>query len=138
MVRHCFVLIAFVLSLIDYANSQAIYIQEGNIFKGVFTEVIERVVFIMNDGHWFSMATSHNRTIRVACSDIKQILGKRGYAISDITHVIHNHFAMARLSSGDKKGLFFLSQGGFRGLFGIFIQGTQNYIWFNHKGERIK
>lgn len=127
--RRLWVIIALVLLATFLHSPQTVYITHGNIFNGEFTEPFEILYAICFDGQFWSFSTHEANQISLSAYYLKTFLEERGYTLKDVAIMMHNHFAMPRLSWTDSNTLLKLRNYGFRGSFGIYITSTKKVVY---------
>jgi len=102
------------------AVADIIYIKEGNIYKGFFTEPFETLLLIFKDGTVFALSTHHAHSIQIHFGWLCDFLKRKGKTIEDLIIAIHNHSIPASFTEGNMFYYHKLREAGFTGLFCIY------------------
>lgn len=96
------------------------------IFEGKFTEPIEILYLLTNDGTLYRVTSNHEDRINFEMSDLIRTLKKKGHEISDILIIIHNHppNTPRDFSLKDIHSWYRFKDMGFTGNFYLYIQGS--------------
>jgi len=96
-------------------------------WKELFTEPVETIYFIMEDGVGFRHSNQDERIIYVSVEELKKSLKtpERAYQIKDIAIVIHNHFVKSKFSDSDRIQYRTLKKQGFTGRFLLYCRRTK-------------
>lgn len=107
----------------------------GEYWQKLFTEPVETIYFIMEDGVGFRHSNQDERIIYIDVEELKKSLKtlERTYEIKDISIVIHNHRIERKFSISDKRFYGNLKKYGFNGQFLIYCHRTKEV--YNIKGK---
>ena len=95
-----------------------VYMMRGNIFSQAFTEPVEVVIFIADNGNFYRFTNYMSDSVSLVMEEFEYILEKDGLTIENLIIVIHNHLIPPfKFSQKDKKFYSFLVSKGFKGLF---------------------
>lgn len=95
-------------------------------WKKLFSEPVETIYIIMEDGIGFRHSNQYEKLIYVDIKDLKKRLKTpdRIYEIKDIAIIIHNHLIKKKFSDNDKRFYRNLKKHGFNGMFLIYCHRT--------------
>jgi hypothetical protein len=97
--------------------SELVYIRQGNAFQHYFTEPIETIVIIFDDGKYFTFSITEEFRTGISVT----WLAKHGYPISRAIIIIHNHLDLVGFSPRDIETYWALYREGFRGTFLLYL-----------------
>ena len=114
----CLLMLAYVLSAKEKGHI--------NFWQKLFTEPVETIYFIMEDGVGFRHSNQYERIIYLNVEKLEKRLKtpEKIYKIKDIAIVIHNHFEKARFSDSDYRQYRALKKRGFNGRFLLYCRRT--------------
>ena len=102
------------------------YITKGNLYKEIFTEPIESMMFLFVDGRFYIFTSCYPHKVEGQISAVVEYFEKKEkQQISDLVLVVHNHLDISRFSEQDDDTYRYLKQSGFAGRFLIFYPGTE-------------
>lgn len=122
----CLLLICPITSSVQ--DSVKVYIKEGNIWKGAFTEPFEILYLLCDNGDFYGMTTRDEGTIRVHAIWIRDFLETKGHEMDDVIYIIHNHFADPFLSPNNMLFLKAMRRLGFVGTFSMMDTATGKVV----------
>ena len=91
------------------------------IFKDKFKEPIEVMYFLMDDMNLYKITSNYENRISFRIWELKERLANRGYKISNIIAVIHNHTKRAYFSRTDIVAYKLFKGEGFDGKFYLYV-----------------
>jgi len=121
-------IIAFLLiftTLTHPVEPSTIYITQGNIYKGFFTEPFETLLIVFKDGDFITFSSHHAYWITMSFGWLGDFLKKNNKKIKDIKIIIHNHLIPTRFTEGNKYFYRKFKEAGFQGLFCIYYPATE-------------
>ena len=100
-------------------NARMIYVKKGSLYKSMFTEQFESVLFLFSDGEFYVFTTQEERCVGAS---IDSLIGwlKKEHDLKDLVIVVHNHFPPGSFSQKDKQSCACLRKEGFVGKFLVF------------------
>jgi len=113
-----------------------IYITEGNLFDNCFKEPFETVFIIMEDGKIYGFSAHLENTVGIGATFIRDFLKRKGYEISQISIIVHNHSHMPKLSYSDITVYRELVRMGFKGSYGIYHEPSRKVMLYKEKEAR--
>ncbi len=96
------------------------------IFKNRFTEPIEVMYFLMNDTSLYRLTSNEANRIRFRLWEVENDLKQKGFEISDVIVIIHNHTRETYFSSNDIIMYASFKHEGFEGRFYIYVWRTRS------------
>ena len=100
--------------------AETVYIKEGNVYKGFFTEPFETMLFIFKNGDFIAFTNQYEKKVHLPIGYLEEYLKKQNKKIEDIVIAIHNHNIPARFSPKNNKYYHQLKWKGFKGYFCIY------------------
>jgi hypothetical protein len=132
-VTGCIVIFLILAPIARDLKETKIAVKDNNLFVSWFKEPIEICYIIMRDGTVYKVTQNFENIIFFNVWIMKEHLKKKGYTISDILLMVHNHLKLHRISEGDKAIYYQLKREGFRGIFAIFLQGANTVLLYEEK-----
>jgi len=99
---------------------ETVYVKEGNIYKGFFTEPFETIVFIFKNGDCLAFTNRYESRVYLPIGYLENFLKKRNKKIEDIEIAIHNHGTPSNFSPKNYRYYRGLKARGFKGIFKIY------------------
>lgn len=122
-----FILLLMPLIILAEIAETKFNITMNSFYYYMFKDQIEHIYFIMIDGVILHNTSNYHHKVAIPFDFIEQLKNK-GYKVSDIIIVIHNHVTPSRISEGDIKQWNWLRSKGFRGDFLIYYQTPKPHI----------
>jgi len=109
-------------------QSDLAYELRFNIYRVVFTEPFESVLFLFRDGTIFIYTTHEENIISIPSGVLLQRFQELKRDPKDILLVVHNHLDPGRFSALDIAFYYRLRGYGFNGVFGIYYPASNHFV----------
>lgn len=116
---------AIVLNFSDLKSQSTLYVTKIDLAKEIFSDQIERVVFVTADLKIYVFNSGEIGKISGQRSQVYEEFKKDGIKIEDIGIITHNHFSPKRFTPADNRTEKYFRDKGFRGLFSIYYPATE-------------